>query len=181
MPHHNVSPIDSGLFSNGFSTRPHHKAAWVDETKRIRRVRGEVLCAMFEVEAEIDYAIADLILPRKRSWHIQRWIEDRHLLFQNHVLTHFDLRTKIEILSSLLIARFPKQKTSVKMVYSKLDGLRDVRNKIAHCPVYFEALQRKSKGRWLRPYLMTTRGTIHLSEGYIRAFKHDSIEAIELL
>jgi hypothetical protein len=181
MPHYNVGAIDSALFSDGFGLAPHHNAEWTKETKRIREVRGEVLSAMFAVEGSVDHAIANLILPHRRSFRIARRAVDRHLLLQNHVLTHFDLRTKIEILGSLLEARFPKKKAAVKAVCSKLDAVRDVRNKIAHCPVYFEALKRKSHGHWLRPHLMTVRGTVHLSDGYIRAFKRDALEAAHLL
>jgi len=181
MPHYNVNPTDSALFANGFSVARHHEAAWADETKRIRRVRGEVLSAMFEVEATIDYAIADLILPRCRSLRIPRWVEDRHLLLQNHVLTHFDLRTKIETLASLLNARFPNQRSSITAVRSKLDAVRSVRNRMAHSPVYFEALAKQSYGRWLRPHLMTADGLIHLSDGYLRGFKRDVVDALDLL
>jgi hypothetical protein len=178
MPHYNVNPTDSAIFSDGFSLAPHHKAAWPVETKRVQAIRGQVLSEMVGVESEIDYAIADLVLPRPRSVRSPSWMEDRHLLFQNHILTHFDLRTKIEILGDLLSVRFPRDKVAAKAVCSKLDAVRDVRNKVAHCPVYFEALEKRSNGRWLRPHLMTARGMVHLSEGYVRAFKRDALEAL---
>src|SRR5262249_61261727 len=65
MPHFNVNPIDAAMFADGFSIAEHHRLAREEEALRVRAIRGEVLSAMFEVEAKIDYAIGDLILPYK--------------------------------------------------------------------------------------------------------------------
>src|SRR5262245_2611253 len=129
MPHFKVNPIYAAMFADGFSIAEHHRLAWEEEAQRVRAIRGEVLSAMFEVEAKIDYAIGDLILPYKRTFRSPAWLEERHLLIQNAVLTHFDLRTKIEVLRSLIEARFPKMQRRVAQLCSKLDAVRDVRNK----------------------------------------------------
>src|SRR5262249_34947251 len=57
MPRHNVSPIDSAMYAEGFEIAEHHNLAWKEETERVRTIRGQVLSEMFEVEAKIDYAI----------------------------------------------------------------------------------------------------------------------------
>jgi hypothetical protein len=181
MPHYNVNPCDSSIISYGFKLGAHHEKAWKEEAKRVHGLRGDVLATVFEVEATIDYTIGDLLLPFRRSVRSPSWLKHRHILLQNEVLVHFDLRTKIEILCSLMTIRFPKQKNLVRTVSSKLDSIRDVRNKMAHCPVFFEALKKMSKQSWLKAYLMTTRGKVHLSEGYIRAFKRDASESISLI
>jgi hypothetical protein len=181
MPHSNVSPIDSSIFADGFSIADHHMLALKTETERVRAIRGEVLATVFEVEAKIDYAIGDLILPYKRTVRSPRWLRKRHLLLQNEILSQFQLRTKIDVLLSLLRLRFPKMVPGIAQLRSKLNIIRGVRNNMAHCPVYFEALRKKVSGRWLKPHLMTSHGTVHLSDGYVRAFKRDAAEARTLL
>src|SRR5262245_2824017 len=110
MPRSNVSPIDSCLFADGFSIKKHHNQAWKEESERVKAIRGEVLSSMFGLEAKIDYAIGDLILPHKRTARSPTWLRQRHSLFQTQILTRVDLRTKIEILRSLLEDRFPRMK-----------------------------------------------------------------------
>jgi hypothetical protein len=181
MPHYAVNPHDSAMFSDGHSIGPHHRACWASETERVQKQRGLVLSLVFEVEASIDYAIADCVLPYRRSFRSPAWLGERHLLLQNEILTRFDFRTKIEIAGSLLSKRFPKKTKRVKELVAFLEAIRDTRNKMAHAPVYFEALARKKNGRWLRPHLMTSRGMIHLSDGYVAAFKKNSVQACSLL
>src|ERR1700736_5104452 len=112
MPHYNINPIDGALFSNGFSIGPNHQKAWESERERIQRIRGEVLSIVFEVESSVDYAIADCLLPRQTIRSPGSLVK-RHFLFQNEILTHFNLGTKIDILESLLSQRFPRRKTAI--------------------------------------------------------------------
>jgi len=181
MPHYNVNPTDAALFADRTAVRPHHEAAWKTETERVQRVRGEILSITFEVESSIDYAIADCILPVRRTFRTPRWIEERHWLFQNEVLIRFDFRTKIEIMSSLLLHRFPRNRRKIDKLTSLLNRVRDVRNRAAHAPVYFQALEKQISGRWLKPYLMTSKGMIHLSDGYLRTFRDESCESMKIL
>ena len=180
MPHYNVNPIDGALFANGFSTGPQHTKAWETERQRVQRIRGEILSAVFEVESSVDYAIGNSVLPRTTIRSPGSLVK-RHDLFQNEILTHFDFRKKIEIMDSLLMERFPRKKKHIAKLVSLMNRIRDVRNRMAHSPVYFEALERPISGRWLRPHLMTPKGMIHLSDGYLREFRENSLEAIKVL
>ena len=180
MPHHNVNPVDGALFSIGFSTGPQHNKAWEAEKERIHRIRGEVLSAVVEVESLVDYAIGSCLLPRAtiRSPGIT---QKRHDLFQNEILTHFEFHKKIEIMRSLFTQRFPRKQRQIVKLVSLLNSIRDIRNRMAHAPVYFEALQKPVSGRWLRPHLMTPKGMLHVSDGYLRQFREHSLEAVRLL
>ena len=168
------------LFANGFSTGPQHTKAWETERQRVQRIRGEILSAVFEVESSVDYAIGNCVLPRTTIRSPGSLVK-RHDLFQNEILTHFDFRKKIEIMDSLLRERFPRRKKHIAKLVSLMNRIRDVRNRMAHSPVYFEALERPISGRWLRPHLMTPKGMIHLSDGYLREFRENSLEAIKVL
>jgi hypothetical protein len=180
MPHYNVNPTDGALFANGFAVGAQHQKAWESERERIQRIRGEVLSAVFEIESSIDYAIGDCMLPRV-SIRSPSSLAKRHYLMQNEILTRFDFRTKIEIMGSLLTQRFPRKGPEIAKLLSLMNGIRDVRNRMAHSPVYFEAVQKPVSGRWLRPHLMTPKGMIHLSDGYLRQFRENLSEAIKLL
>jgi hypothetical protein len=180
MPHYNVNPIDGALFANGISVRPHHAKAWETERERIQRIRGEVLSTVFEVESSVDYAIADCVLPRT-TMRSPGSLVKRHYLLQNEILTHFDLRKKIEIVASLLSQRFSRKQEQIAKLVSLLNRIREVRNRMAHSPVYFEALEKPVSGRWLRPHLMTPKGMIHLSDGYLREFRENSLGAVALV
>lgn len=180
MPHYNVNPTDGALFADGFSLKPQHNKAWESERQRMQRVRGEVLSAVFEVESSIDYAIADCLLPRT-TLRSPSSLAKRHYLLQNEILTHFDFRKKIEILESLLSQRFPRRDKQIKELISLMSRIRNVRNRMAHSPVYFEALKKPASGRWLRPHLMTPKGVIHVSDGYMRDFHRNSLQAVTLL
>jgi len=152
VPHYSVNPTDGALFSDGFSLGPPHEKAWESELQRVQRIRGEVLSAIFEVESSIDYAIADCVLPRT-TIRSRGSLWNRHILFQNEVLSHFDLRNKIDILKSLLSHRFPRREKQTVKLISLMNMIREVRNRMAHSPVYFEALEKPVSGRWLRPVL----------------------------
>jgi hypothetical protein len=178
MPHQNVNPVDSSLFADGFSLAQHHRDAWPMEIQRVRAIRGDIMAAMFEVEAEIDWAIGDLLLPFRRSVRSPAWLHARHRLLQNEVLTRFDLRTKCEVLAALMLRRFPEQRKEIDVLGSTLKRVRTVRNAMAHCPVTFKALERQSAGSWFRPYVMTSRGDVHLSGGYVATFKKDALLVI---
>ena len=180
MPHYNVNPTDGALFANGISVGPQHNKAWGAERERIQRIRGEVLSAVFEIESSVDYAIGDCVLPRKTIRSPGSLVK-RHYLFQNEILTHFDFRMKIEIMGSLLNQRFPRQQEQIRKLVSLLNRIRDVRNRMAHSPIYFEAFKKPASGRWLRPHLMTQKGMIHLSDGFLREFRENSLEAVALL
>ena len=180
MPHYNVNPIDGALFADGVSTGPQHTKAWETERQRVQQIRGEVLSAVFEVESSVDYAIGDCLLPRTTIRSPGSLVK-RHNLLQNEILTYFDFRKKIEIMDSLLSQRFPRRKKDVVRLASLMNRIRDVRNRMAHSPIYFEALERPISGRWLRPHLMTPKGMIHLSDGYLREFRENSLEAIKVL
>jgi hypothetical protein len=180
MPHYNVNPIDGALFSTGSSTGPQHQECWKIETERIQRVRGEALSVVFEVESSVDYAIGDCVLPRQTRRSPGSLVK-KHLLVQNEILTHLDFRTKIDIVGALLGQRFPRKKDEIKSLISVMHRIRDVRNRMAHAPVYFEALERPISGRWVRPHLMTPKRMIHLSDGYMRKFREDAQEAVTLL
>jgi hypothetical protein len=180
MPHYNVNPIDGALFSTGFSVGPQHQESWKAETERIQRIRGEALSVVFEVESSVDYAIGDCVLPRQTIRSSGSLVK-RHLLVQNEILTHLDFRTKIDIMASLLGQRFPQKKGEITSLISVMHRIRDVRNQMAHAPVYFEALKRPISGRWLRPHFTTRKGMIHLSDGYMRKFRDDTREAITRL
>ena len=180
MPHYSVNPTDGALFATGFSTRPQHNKAWETERQRVQRIRGEVLSAVFEVESSVDYAIGDCVLPRTTLRSPSSLVK-RHYFFQNEILTHFDFRKKIEIMDSLLRQRFPREEKQIARLVSLMNRIREVRNRMAHSPVYFEALERPVSGRWLRPHLMTPKGMIHLSDGYLREFRANSLEAIKVL
>ena len=180
MPDYNVNPTDGDLFANGFSSGPQHYNAWESERQRMQRIRGEVLSVVFEVESSIDYAIADCVLPRTTIRSPSSLVK-RHSLFQNEILTHFDFRKKIEILESLLSQRFPRREKDIRKLISLMNRIRSVRNRMAHSPVYFEALEKPVSARWLRPHLMTPKGMIHISDGYLRDFRRNSLEAVTLL
>jgi hypothetical protein len=180
MPHYNVNPFDGMLSVVGFEACPHHEEAWKVERERFQRIRGETLSAVFEVESSIDYAIADCLLPRKTIRSPAALVK-KHLLMQNELLIHFNFNRKIEVVGSLLNHRFPKKETDIRRLLSLLNRVREVRNRMAHAPVFFEALEKKVSGSWLRPYLMTPRGNIHVSDAYLRNFRKDAIEATDLL
>jgi hypothetical protein len=181
MPHYAVNPTDNAIFADGHGIGAHHHAAWPAETERVRQQRGLVLSLTFEVESAVDYAIADCVLPFRRTFRSPAWLEERHLLLQNEIITKFDFRTKIEVTASLLSKRFPRKEKLVKELVAVLESIRDTRNKMAHAPVYFEALAKKKNGRWLRAHLMTPRGMVHLSDGYVAAFEKNVAAACSLL
>lgn len=180
MPHYNVNPLDGALSAVGFSTGPHHTKAWEAERERFQRIRGETLSIVFQVESSIDYAIADCLLPRQTMGSSASLVK-KHLLMQNELLMHFNFNKKIEIIGSLLGQRFPKHKVMINRLILLLHGVRDVRNRMAHSPVYFEALEKQVSGRWFRAHLMTPKREIHVSDGYLRDFRKNACEAVELL
>jgi hypothetical protein len=180
MPHFNVNPVDWALFSNGFSIGPHHNKAWEAEKQRIHRLRGEVLSTVVEVESSVDYVIGSCLLPHATT-RTPATTRKRHYLLQNEVLTRLEFHKKIEIMESLLSQRFRRKRPQISRLVSLLRNIRGVRNRMAHAPVCFEALQKPVSGRWLRPHLMATKEMIHVSDGYLRRFRENSLEAVRLL
>lgn len=181
MPRQSTVAVDSTIFADGFELTPQHRSAWLDETKRIRALRGDILIATTELECLIDHALCDLVLPFRRSSHSPQWLRERHNVLQVEVLAHLTLRSKSEILCSLMTRRFSRQASATSELGSVLKRVRDVRNAMAHCPVMFQALRRPSRGRWLRTHLMTSRGPVTLSDGYVQSFQADISHASDLI
>lgn len=181
MPRSNVSPVDGCLYTDGISVEPHHKEAWKNEKTAFNQLRGEVLSTVVEIESMIEYAIADCLLPSRRSVRSPSWLHDRHGLFQEEVMSRFDLNTKVDLLISLMRRRFPRWQKDVDELKSCLESVRKTRNIFAHAPVVFEGLQKTSNGRWLRVWLETKNDRVHISVGYILELKKKTSLAMELL
>lgn len=170
--------LDSGLFSDGFGLTKGHHRTWATETKRFKTVRGEIIVLCFELEYTIGLAISDLLLPVK-SLRSPDWLHQRHVVFHSEVLEQFDLRRKMEILCSLLSSRFPRQGETIRELRSLFSQIRSLRNMMAHSPVVFKAVSRKSET--LQPYLETSKGYIHITDKYLAMNKSNVLKAAKLL
>jgi len=168
------------LVSVGISTSKRHDAKWKTEIRRFKALRGEVITQCFEIESKIDDAIADLMLPA-RSLRSPKWLHQRHADFHQEILSHFDLRWKIETVHTLLLKRFPRSKDKIKKLYSLLNHIKSLRNDMAHCAVRFEAVRHKEGSKMLRSFLETRRGPIHVTEALINRYKINVVEATDML
>jgi hypothetical protein len=127
-----------------------------------------VLC--FELERSIEDTIANLLLPAL-SGRSPPWLRRRYQDFHQDILSYFDLNKNIEIIHSMLKKRCPKRKDKISELYSILKQIKNLRNYMAHCPVYFQAIKKSKQSVMLKSLLETPKGFVHVTEGLITEYK----------
>lgn len=146
-----ISPRDSWLqLAPGASVHLDERLAqiWNKKTHEFREVRGNILSACFEIEYTLDQILAEVFFPgldkapKENEQPSEPASEDalalKNLFDELFLKGNFvNFRTKIDLLRKLS-SQIPTIKNLVPQdLVSRIDKVRDIRNRFAHYPVTF--------------------------------------------
>lgn len=123
---------------------------WSQKTQEWREVRGNVLSACFELEYLVDNVLCEILFPRIDRAPAEKRVNNERIetyadvtnvrqLFDGLFLKSgvISFNRKIDILRNLLAEMRTLQDLVSSEIISKLNKIRDVRNRFAHYPVTF--------------------------------------------